>query len=111
MEIFNQLLVRAPKWIVSWILVILDAFAGYFVIDLILYQFEISYPVFKIYLVLQITMCLLFWSASLYKGDAQTSRFVETENLIKITFFMMAAASVFIGSRCRSRSDKITIYN
>ena len=97
MEIFNQLLVRVPKWIVSWILVILDAFAGYFVIDLILYQFEISYPVFKIYLVLQITMCLLFWSANLYKGDAQTSRFVETENLIKITFFMMAAAVFLLG--------------
>ena len=81
MEILNQLLVRVPKWIVSWISVICDAFAGYLVIDLLLYQFEISYPVIKIYLILQIIIGLLFWSSNLYKGDAQTSRFIETEIL------------------------------
>ena len=32
MEIINQLLVRIPKWIVSWILVFLDATAGYIVL-------------------------------------------------------------------------------
>ena len=97
MEIFNQLLVRVPKWIVSWILVILDAVAGYFVIDLILYQFGISFSKIIIYLVLQITMGLLFWLANLYKGDAQTSRFAETEKLIKLTFFIMAAAVFLLG--------------
>ncbi|MDG1224868.1 MAG: sugar transferase, partial [Candidatus Marinimicrobia bacterium] len=81
----------------SWILVIFDAFAGYFVIDQLLNQFEISYPVIKIYLVLQITIGLLFWYVNLYKGDAQTSRFVETENLIKLTFFIMAAAVFLLG--------------
>ena len=97
MEILNQLLVRVPKWIVSWIIIILDAIAGYLVINLLLHQFEINYPVIKIYLVLQMTMGLLFWSANLYKGDAQTSRFVETENLIKLTFFIMATAVFLLG--------------
>ena len=97
MEIFNQLLVRAPRWIVSWAIVILDALAGFFVIDLILSQFEISYPLNSIYFLFQVSMSLLFWTANLYSGDAQTSRFVETENLIKLTFFIMAASVFLLG--------------
>ena len=97
MEIFNQLLVRVPRWIVSWILVILDAVAGYIVIDLIFYQFEISYPLSTIYLLSQSSIGLVFWAANLYRGDAETSRFVETENLIKLTFFIMATAVFLLG--------------
>ena len=32
MGILNQLLVRYPKWIVSWALVLIDAVIGYYVI-------------------------------------------------------------------------------
>ena len=33
MEIFNQLLVRFPKWIVSWSLLVIDVAIGYYVIN------------------------------------------------------------------------------
>ena len=97
MEIFNQLLVRVPKWIISWILVILDAVAGFIVIKNIFIQFELNYSVSSIFISLQIFWGFLFWITNLYSGDAQTSRFVETENLIKLTFFIMATAVFLIG--------------
>ena len=97
MEIINQLLVRIPKWIVSWILVFLDATAGYIVLKSIFIQFELDFSVSSVFVALQIFWCFLFWITNLYNGDAQTSRFVETENLIKLTFFIMAAAVFLIG--------------
>ena len=97
MEILNQLLVRLPKWIISWILVILDAFAGFIVIKNIFIQFELNYSVSSIFISLQLFWGFLFWITNLYSGDAQTSRFVETENLIKLTFFIMATAVFLIG--------------
>jgi len=84
MEIINQLLVRIPKWIVSWILVFLDATAGYIVLKNIFFQFELDFSVSSIFFALLIFWCFLFWITNLYSGDAQTSRFVETENLIKL---------------------------
>ena len=97
MEILNQLLVRLPKWIISWILVILDAVAGFIVIKNIFIQFELNYSVSSIFISLQIFWGFLFWITNLYSGDAQTSRFVETENLIKLTFFIMATVVFLIG--------------
>ena len=97
MEIINQLLVRIPKWIVSWILVFLDATAGYIVLKNIFIQFELDFPISSVFVALQVFWCFLFWITNLYNGDAQTSRFVETENLIKLTFFIMAAAVFLIG--------------
>ena len=97
MEIINQLLVRIPKWIVSWILVFLDATTGYIVLKNIFIQFELDFSFSSVFVALQIFWCFLFWITNLYNGDAQTSRFVETENLIKLTFFIMAAAVFLIG--------------
>ena len=97
MEILNQLLVRLPKWIISWILIILDAVAGFIVIKNIFIQFELNYSVSSIFISLQLFWGFLFWIINLYSGDAQTSRFVETENLVKLTFFIMATAVFLIG--------------
>jgi len=97
MEILNQLLVRVPKWIISWILVILDAIVGFIVIKNIFIQFELNYSVSSIFISLQLFWGFLFWITNLYSGDAQTSRFVETENIIKLTFFIMATAVFLIG--------------
>ena len=97
MEILNQLLVRVPKWIISWILVILDAIVGFIVIKNIFIQFELNYSVSSIFISLQLFWGFLFWITNLYSGDAQISRFVETENLIKLTFFIMATAVFLIG--------------
>ena len=97
MEIINQLLVRIPKWIVSWILVFLDATVGYIVLKNIFIQFELDFSVSSVFVALQIFWCFLFWITNLYSGDVQTSRFVETENLIKLTFFIMATAVFLIG--------------
>ena len=97
MGIINQLLVRLPKWIVSWILVFLDTFAGYFVLKNIFIQFQLDYSVSSVFVALQIFWGFLFWITNLYSGDAQTSRFVETEKLIKLTFFIMAAMVFLIG--------------
>ena len=97
MELLNQLLVRVPKWIISWILIILDAIAGFIVIKNIFIQFDLNYSVSSIFISLQLFWGFLFWITNLYSGDAQTSRFVETENLVKLTFFIMAAAVFLIG--------------
>ena len=61
MEIINQLLVRIPKWIVSWILVFLDATAGYIVLKNIFVQFELDFSVSSVFFALQIFWCFLFW--------------------------------------------------
>ena len=97
MEILNQLLVRLPKWIISWILLVLDSVAGFVVIKNIFIQFELNYSVSSIFISLQLFWGFLFWITNLYSGDAQTSRFVETENLVKLTFFIMAATVFLIG--------------
>ena len=97
MEILNQLLVRLPKWIISWILLVLDSVAGFVVIKNIFIQFELNYSVSSIFISLQLFWGFLFWIINLYSGDAQTSRFVETENLVKLTFFIMAATVFLIG--------------
>ena len=97
MEILNQLLVRLPKWIISWILVILDSVAGFIVIKNIFIQFELDFSVSSVFIALQIFWGFLFWITNLYSGDAQNSRFVETKNLVKLTFFIMAATVFLIG--------------
>ena len=92
MEILNQILVRFPKWIVSWVLVVIDAMIGYYVISNIIidtYDISTGSSIVSIFIVLQIFWCCVFWAANLYNGDAEVSRFGETETLIKLTFFIM----------------------
>ena len=97
MEMINQLLVRIPKWIVSWILVLLDAASGYFVLKNIFIQFQLDFSISSVFFSLQLFWGFIFWITNLYSGDAQTSRFVETEKLIKITFLVMVGAIFLIG--------------
>ena len=100
MGIFNQILVRFPKWVVSWILVAIDAMIGYYVINYIIidtYNIPILHSSFSIFILLQIFWCCIFWATSLYNGDAEVSRFVETETLIKLTFFIMAVGIFLLG--------------
>ena len=100
MEILNQILVRFPKWVVSWILVVIDAIIGYYVINYInidTYYISNGYSFFSIFIVLQIFWCCIFWAANLYNGDAEVSRFGETETLIKLTFFIMTVGIFLLG--------------
>ena len=100
MKIFNQLLVRFPKWIVSWSLVTIDAFIGYYVLISIIMDtsiISIDYSIFSIFIIIQIFWCFIFWATNLYNGDAEVSRFVETENLIKLTFFIMISGIFLLG--------------
>ena len=100
MGIFNQLLVRFPKWIVSWFLVTIDAAIGFYVIDRIVIDPSVqftNYSFFTIFIILQIFWCAVFWAANLYNGDAEVSRFGETETLIKVTFFIMTAGIFMLG--------------
>ena len=100
MEILNQILVRFPKWIVSWILVVIDAMIGYYVINYInldTYNISTGYSFFSIFIVLQIFWCCIFWATNLYNGDAEVSRFGETETLIKLTFFIMTVGIFLLG--------------
>ena len=100
MGIFNQLLVRFPKWIVSWILIFIDALIGYYVVSSIVLEIPIDLSiksVFTIFVTIQACWCLIFFAADLYNGDAEVSRFGETENLIKLTFFIMAAGIFLLG--------------
>jgi len=100
MGIFNQLLVRFRKWIVSWVLVTLDAAVGFYVLDRIAidssFQFA-NYSFLTIFILLQIFWCAVFWATNLYNGDAEVSRFGETETLIKVTFFIMTAGIFMLG--------------
>ena len=100
MGIFNQLLVRFPKWIVSWVLVTMDAAIGFYVLNRIAIdpsvQF-INYSFFTIFIILQFFWCAVFWYTNLYNGDAEVSRFGETETLIKVTFFIMTAGIFMLG--------------
>ena len=52
---------------------------------------------FTIFIILQIFWCAVFWATNLYNGDAEVSRFGETETLIKVTFFIMTAGIFMLG--------------
>ena len=100
MGIFNQLLVRFPKWIVSWALVTIDAAVGFYALDRIAIDPSVqfaNYSFFTIFIILQIFWCVIFWTTNLYNGDAEVSRFGETETLIKVTFFIMTAGIFMLG--------------
>ena len=100
MEILNQLSVRFPKWIVSWALVLIDAVIGYYVINNIIidtYNIPTEYSIFSIFILLQIFWCFIFWAINLYNGDAEVSRFGETETLIKLTFIIMSTTIFLLG--------------
>jgi exopolysaccharide biosynthesis polyprenyl glycosylphosphotransferase len=100
MEILNQLSVRFPKWVVSWSLVVIDAVIGYYVINNIIIDTSntsINYSIFSIFIVLQTFWCFIFWATNLYNGDAEVSRFGETETLIKLTFLIMSASIFLLG--------------
>ena len=100
MGIFNQLLVRFPKWIVSWVLFTIDAAIGFYVLDSIAIDPSVqftNYSFFTIFIILQIFWCAVFWATNLYNGDAEVSRFGETETLIKVTFFIMTAGIFMLG--------------
>ena len=100
MGILNQLLVRFPKWIVSWVLVFIDTIIGYYVISNVLLDIPIDLlgtSIFSIFITLQICWCFVFWAANLYNGDAEVSRFGETETLIKLTFIIMTTGIFLLG--------------
>ena len=100
MEILNQLSVRFPKWIVSWALVLIDAVIGYYVINNIIidtYNIPTEYSIFSIFILLQIFWCFIFWAINLYNGDAEVSRFGETETIIKLTFIIMSTTIFLLG--------------
>ena len=100
MGIFNQLLVRFPKWIVSWILVTTDALVGFYVLHRIAIDPSVqfaNYSFFTIFIILQIFWCVVFWTTNLYNGDAEVSRFGETETLVKVTFFIMTTGIFMLG--------------
>ena len=100
MGILNQLLVRFPKWIVSWVLVFIDTIIGYYVISNVLLDIPIDLlgtSIFSIFITLQICWCFVFWAANLYNGDAEVSRFGEPEPLIKLTFIIMTAGIFLLG--------------
>ena len=100
MGILNQLLVRYPKWIVSWALVLIDAVIGYYVINNVLLDIPngiSNYSIFSIFITLQIGWCFTFWTTNLYNGDAEVSRFGETENLIRLTFIIMTTFIFLLG--------------
>ena len=100
MGILNQLLVRYPKWIVSWALVLIDAVIGYYVINNVLLDIPngiSNYSIFSIFITLQIGWCFTFWATNLYNGDAEVSRFGETENLIRLTFIIMTTFIFLLG--------------
>ena len=68
MEILNQLLVRFPKWVVSWALVVIDTMIGYYVINNIIIDTSntsINYSIFSIFIVLQTFWCFIFWATNL----------------------------------------------
>ena len=46
---------------------------------------------------LQIVWCFTFWATNLYNGDAEISRFGETENLIRLTFIIMTTCIFLLG--------------
>ena len=100
MEILNQLLVRFPKWVVSWALVVIDTMIGHYVINNIIIDTSntsSNYSIFSIFIVLQTFWCFIFWATNLYNGDAEVSRFGETETLIKLTFLIMSASIFLLG--------------
>ena len=99
MSLINQLIIRVPKWTISWVLFTMDCAVGFLAIK---YVFNDVIGSFQqpFWLLFGITHCmwgLIFWFSNLYRGDPMVSRFGETENLVRITLIPMITGIFFLG--------------
>ena len=85
----NNIPVRFPKWVFSWILLFFDSFMGFIVFySLTEPRFTLSgdssYNIELIYVTIQIFWCVLFYLNHLYLGEYTISRISELVRLVRI---------------------------
>ena len=90
-KLFQHYRIRVPKWIVSWILFISDAVAGYIAYSIVLQAvvaktFPSFYEQIIIWVIFQLLWSILFLVNGLYKGEYIVSRMFEIETMLKVTF-------------------------
>ena len=85
----NNIPVRFPKWVFSWILLFFDLFMGFIVFysvtepRFIIFG-DSSYIIELIYVTIQIFWCVLFYLNRLYLGEYTISRISELVRLVRI---------------------------
>ena len=85
----NNIPVRFPKWVFSWILLFFDSFMGFIVFysvtepRFIIFG-DSSYIIELIYVTIQIFWCVLFYLNRLYLGEYTISRISELVRLVRI---------------------------
>ncbi len=90
-KLFQHYRIRVPKWIVSWMIFISDALAGYLAYyivlqDVVAKTFPVFYEQIIIWIIFQILWSILFLTNGLYKGEYMVSRMYEIETMLKVTF-------------------------
>jgi len=99
MSLINQLIIRVPKWTVSWVLFAFDSIAGFLSMKYVFMDVLDSFqqPFWILFGITQCAWGTIFWFSNLYRGDPTVSRFSETENLVRITLILMIAGVFFLG--------------
>ncbi len=85
----NNIPVRFPKWVFSWILLFFDSFMGFIVFYSVTeprftLSGDSSYNIELIYVTIQIFWCVLFYLNRLYLGEYTISRISELVRLVRI---------------------------
>ena len=85
----NNIPVRFPKWVFSWILLFFDSFMGFIVFYSVteprfIISGDSSYNIELIYVTIQIFWCVLFYLNRLYLGEYTISRISELVRLVRI---------------------------
>ncbi|RMF07115.1 MAG: sugar transferase [Candidatus Neomarinimicrobiota bacterium] len=83
---------RLPKWITGWCLLGLDLLAGWLAFDSVFapYLLATNASVWLWYASLEFLWIGLFLLGNLYRGEFTTSRVIEFETILKITFSVVA---------------------
>ena len=85
----NNIPVRFPKWVFSWVLLFFDSFMGFIVFYSVTeprftLSGDSSYNIELIYVTIQIFWCVLFYLNRLYLGEYTISRISELVRLVRI---------------------------
>ena len=96
-ETLQHLRIRLPKWLTSWAIFLLDLIPSFIAyIYFLIPQLVLSANnIFFYFVLIQLFWSILFLSLNLYNPAATSSRFIEIQRLVLITFSVVVLIIFF----------------
>ena len=96
-ETLQHLRIRLPKWLTSWAIFLLDLIPSFIAyIYFLIPQLVLSANnIFFYFVLIQLFWSILFLSLNLYNPAATSSRFIEIQRLVQITFSVVVLIIFF----------------